>query len=63
MDVKALIGAAENVSGPGVIIPTRNADLFRWCLSQGMRVLHPMTLMSTGLYSEPSGAYLPSVLY
>jgi GNAT superfamily N-acetyltransferase len=63
VDVKALIGAAENVSGPGVIIPTRNADLFRWCLSQGMRVLHPMTLMSTGLYSEPAGAYLPSVLY
>ena len=52
VDMKALIGAAENVERSGVIIPTRNADLFRWCLSQGMRVLHPMTLMSIGLYSE-----------
>jgi len=23
----------------------------------------PMTLMSTGLYNDPAGAFLPSVLY
>lgn len=63
VDVKALIAAAEGFSGPGIIIPTRNADLFRWCLDNGMRVLYPMTLMTTGLYNEPVGAYLPSVLY
>lgn len=62
-DLEALIGAAKNVSGPGIIVPTRNGELFRWCLRKGLRVLQPMTLMTMGLYSEPAGAYLPSVLY
>jgi hypothetical protein len=26
-------------------------------------VVQPMTLMTMGLYNEPVGAYLPSVLY
>jgi predicted N-acetyltransferase YhbS len=63
LDLQALIGAAKNVSGPGIIVPTRNAELFRWCLRNGLRVLFPMTLMTRGLYNEPTGAYLPSVLY
>ena len=42
---------------------TRNGELFRWCLGNGLRVVQPMTLMSLGLYSEPKGAFLPSVLY
>jgi hypothetical protein len=25
--------------------------------------VHQMTLMTIGLYNEPAGAYLPSVLY
>ena len=29
----------------------------------GLRLVHQMTLMTIGLYNEPSGAYLPSVLY
>jgi GNAT superfamily N-acetyltransferase len=61
--LKALLAAAENLSGPGVIVPTRNAEVFRWCLENGFRVLHPMTLMTIGLYNEPQGAHLPSVLY
>jgi GNAT superfamily N-acetyltransferase len=61
--LKALLAAGSNYSGPGVIVPTRNAEVFRWCLQNGYRVLHPMTLMSIGLYNEPQGAYLPSVLY
>jgi hypothetical protein len=32
-------------------------------LRNGLRVLYPMTLMTRGLYNEPTGAYLPSVLY
>jgi len=63
LDLQALIGAAKNVSGPGIIVPTRNTELFRWCLRNGLRVLQPMTLMTRGLYNEPTGAYLPSVLY
>jgi L-amino acid N-acyltransferase YncA len=62
-DLKALIGAAAAFQGPGILVPTRNAELFRWCLESGLRVVQPMTLMTMGLYNEPAGAYLPSVLF
>src|SRR6266699_3506706 len=62
-DLKALIGAAAEFAGPGFLLPTRNGELFRWCLSNGLRIAQPMTLMSKGLYNEPSGAFLPSILY
>src|SRR5262245_35757123 len=61
--LKALIGAAREFPGPGFLVPTRNAELFRWCLDHGLRVVQPMTLMTVGLYSEPAGAWLPSILY
>ena len=61
--LRALIGAAPAFGGPGFLVPTRNAELFRWCLERGLRVVQPMTLMSIGLYHEPAGAFLPSVLY
>ena len=63
LDLQALIAAADGFSGPGILVPTRNAELFRWCLQMGLRVVYPMTLMSIGLYNEPRGAYLPSILY
>src|SRR5262245_51001672 len=62
-DIRALIGAAKEFAGPGFLLPTRNGELFRWCLSNGLRVTQPMTLMSKGLYNEPAGAFLPSILY
>jgi GNAT superfamily N-acetyltransferase len=62
-ELKALIGAAPAYLGPGFLLPTRNTELFRWCLEQGLRVVQVMTLMRIGLYNEPAGAYLPSVLY
>jgi GNAT superfamily N-acetyltransferase len=62
-DLKALIGAAMAFPGPGFLLPTRNSELFRWCLEKGLRVVQPMTLMSLGLYNEPAGAFLPSILY
>jgi predicted N-acetyltransferase YhbS len=61
--LKALIGAAPAFLGPGFLLPTRNGELFRWCLDHDLRVVQPMTLMSVGLYNEPVGAFLPSVLY
>jgi hypothetical protein len=61
--MKALIGAATVFQGPGFLLPTRNSDLLRWCLENGLRVVQPMTLMSIGLYNEPDGAFLPSVIY
>jgi len=62
-DLQALIASASAFLGPGIIVPTRNAELFRWCLQNGLKVVEPMTLMTIGLYNEPRGAYLPSVLY
>jgi len=62
-ELKALIGAAPAFQSPGFLLPTRNGELFRWCLEHGLRVVYPMTLMSHGLYQEPSGAFLPSILY
>lgn len=62
-DLKALIGAAERFPGPGFFVPTRNYDLFRWCLENGLRLVMQMNLMTVGLYNEPAGAYLPSILY
>ena len=61
--LKALIGAAPAFGGPGFLVPTRNAELFLWCLEHCLRVVQPMTLMSIGLYNEPAGAFLPSILY
>jgi GNAT superfamily N-acetyltransferase len=62
-DVQALIANADGFVGPGILVPTRNASLFRWCLENGLRVVQPMTLMTIGFYNEPASAYLPSVLY
>jgi GNAT superfamily N-acetyltransferase len=62
-ELKALIGAAPAFLGPGFLLPSRNAELFRWCLEHGLRVVQPMTLMSMGLYNEPAGAFLASIHY
>jgi len=61
--LKALIGAAPDIGGGGFLLPTRNGELFRWCLQNNLRLVHQMTLMTIGLYNEPTGGYLPSVLY
>ena len=63
MDVQALIAAADSFGGPGILVPTRNSHLFRWCLQNGLRVVYQMTLMTMGLYNDPMAAYLPSVSY
>jgi GNAT superfamily N-acetyltransferase len=63
VDLEALIASAESFGGPGILIPTRNTALFSWCLSNGLRVIQPMTLMTMGLYNEPAGAWYPSVLF
>jgi len=62
-DIQALIGAATVFPGPGFMVPTRNGELLRWCLENGLRIVQPMTLMSVGLYNKPAGAFLPSIIY
>jgi L-amino acid N-acyltransferase YncA len=63
LDMQALIASAESFGGSGILLPSRNSALLRWCLGNGLRIVQPMTLMSTGLYNEPAGAWLPSVLF
>jgi len=61
--LKALIAAAPAFIGPGFLLPTRNAEMMRWCFDHGLKIVQPMTLMTIGLYNEPRGAYLPSILF
>jgi predicted N-acetyltransferase YhbS len=62
-DLFALIGAAEEFAGPGFLVPMPNTELLRWCLAHELRVVSMMNLMTMGLYQEPRGAFLASVLY
>ena len=62
-DMQALVASADAFPGSGILVPSRNTALLRWCLTNGLRVVQPMTLMSIGLYNEPAGAWLPSVLF
>ena len=63
LDMQALIASADSFAGAGILVPSRNSALLRWCLANGLRIAQPMTLMTIGLYNEPEGAYLPSVFY
>ncbi len=59
-----LIGAANCTNQMlSFLLPTRQGDLFRWCLQKGMKIVKPMTLMSVGEYREPRGSFIASVLY
>jgi GNAT superfamily N-acetyltransferase len=65
-DMRALLIGAGNLLQDQPItflLPTRQTNLFRWCLKHGMRVIKPLTLMAMGEYQEPRGCYLPSVGY
>jgi len=63
LDLQALIAFAESFAGPGILLPSRNSAVLRWCLANGLRVVQPMTLMTLGLYNEPAGGWMPSILY
>jgi predicted N-acetyltransferase YhbS len=64
-DIKALIASAtgEQYGGPGILIPSRNTNLWKWCFENGLRLTQQLTLMTIGLYNEPAGAFMPSILY
>jgi GNAT superfamily N-acetyltransferase len=63
-DLTALLSAAGAAAGTvDLLLPIREASLFRWCLARGLRVVKPMTLMTLGEYHEPRGAWFPSVEY
>jgi predicted N-acetyltransferase YhbS len=61
-----LLGVATATGRPiGLQVPVRNAEFFRWCLSQKLQMSKPTTLMTVGEYHEPpKGAWwVPSILY
>ncbi len=62
-DLKALIAAAPEFQGSGFLLPTGNGELLRWCLQQRLWVVQVITLITIGLYNEPAGPYLPSILH
>ena len=65
-DMRVLLTGAANLSDGqplSFLLPTRQTELFRWCLRKGLRAVKPMTLMTMGEYREPGSCYLPSVGY
>ena len=62
-DLIALLASAEMFMGLGILVPSRNPELLRWCLDHGLRIVQQSTLMTVGLYNEPVGAYLASILF
>jgi hypothetical protein len=64
-DMQHLLAAAGAASDEPLmmLVPSRQADFFRWCLAQGLRMIKPMTLMAMREYHEPRGTWFPSVAY
>ena len=61
-DLMALIGAAPEFGGPGFLLPTRNHEVFKWCLEAGLKLASQMTLMTMGLYNEPAPGHICRLL-
>jgi GNAT superfamily N-acetyltransferase len=62
-DITALLESADAFGGLGILVPSRNTTLMAWCLESGLQLVQQSTLMTIGLYNEPQGAWLPSILY
>ena len=64
-DMRALVTGtlAAGDEPASFLLPTRQVGLFRWCLSEGLRPVKPMTYMAMGEYRDPDGCWIPSVLY
>jgi GNAT superfamily N-acetyltransferase len=62
-DLKALIGSGREIAGSGILLPTRNGEVLRWCLENGLRIIMPMSLMAKGFYQTPRTPFMPSILY
>ena len=61
--MRALLAGAGRAGPLSFLLPTRQVALLKWCLSQGLHVVKPMTLMTIGAYREPVRPYMPSVFY
>jgi len=63
-DMKALLlgGAAIGDDALAFLVPLRSG-MFPWGLSEGLRLVKPMNIMTMGEYQEPQGGWFPNVLY
>ena len=63
-DMKALLlgGAAIGDDPLAFLVPLRSG-VFGWGLSEGLRLVKPMNVMTMGEYREPQGGWFPNVLY
>ena len=59
LDLQALIASADSFAGAGILVPSRNSALLRWCLANGLRVTQPMTLMTNGSTTSPKAHGCP----
>ena len=41
-DLQALIASAESFGGPGIIVPSRNNAMLRWCLANNLQIVQPL---------------------
>lgn len=64
-DLRALLLGLGRISSEPVsfLVPVRRATFFQWCLSEGFRVIRPLTLMAMGDYRDPGECYFPSIIY
>ena len=64
-DLKTLLLGAGAASAEPLefLLPVRQAELFRWCLEEGLKVVKPMNLMGIGWYRPPERPYFPTVSY
>ncbi|WP_137176625.1 GNAT family N-acetyltransferase [Roseomonas sp. AR75] len=62
--IALLAGAARRGQGRlGLLVPSRQSDVLRWCLQAGMRAVKPMVLLARGSYRVPARCWVPSGLY
>jgi hypothetical protein len=64
-DALAITGAMSQLPPPAQVFfaPLRQATLHRKALAGGCRMVKVMQLMSIGPYEEPTGTWMPSVMY
>lgn len=63
-DLQALL-AGTSVSRRKLVsflLPLRLGGLVSWCMAEGLRLIRPMTLMSTETDRGPAGCYFPSLI-
>lgn len=64
-DMKALLLGMQTFRDEpfSFILSLHKASFWRWCLSEGVKAVKPLTLMAFGQYREPQGLYLPSAAW